>query len=100
TAGSADASEGAGNYRERTVRHGDTTPDGMREKARWVLAEQERRMAALGAGWADATATQVYTVHDIHGLLEDELAARGAMPAGLTWHYARPPVEGLDYEMD
>ena len=24
------------------------------------------------------------------------LAAR----AGLTWHYARPPVQGLEYEMD
>ena len=22
------------------------------------------------------------------------------MHAGLTWHYARPPVQGLDYEMD
>jgi hypothetical protein len=25
---------------------------------------------------------------------------RGAARAGLTWHYARPPVEGLEYEMD
>ena len=22
------------------------------------------------------------------------------MAAGLTWHFARPPVQGLDYEMD
>ena len=28
------------------------------------------------------------------------IVARGAMHAGLTWHYARPPVQGLDYEMD
>jgi hypothetical protein len=72
----------------------------MREKARWVLAEQERRLAALGASWGAATATQVYTVHDIHPFLAEELAARGAMSAGLTWHFARPPVQGLDYEMD
>jgi hypothetical protein len=25
---------------------------------------------------------------------------RGATPAGLTWHFARPPVQELDYEMD
>jgi hypothetical protein len=32
--------------------------------------------------------------------LADELAARGAMRAGLSWHFARPPVRDLDYEMD
>ena len=100
TAGSGEAAEGPGSYRERIVRYGDTSPAGMREKARWVLAEQERRMEALGAGWATATATQVYTVHDIHSFLAQEIVARGAMHAGLTWHYARPPVQGLDYEMD
>jgi hypothetical protein len=25
---------------------------------------------------------------------------RGATPGGLTWHFARPPVQGLDVEMD
>jgi hypothetical protein len=99
-AGSGEAREGQGSYRERTIRYGDTSPEGLREKARWVLAEQERRMQALGVGWQDATATQVYTVHDLHPFLADEIARRGAMPAGLTWHFARPPVQGLDYEMD
>ena len=99
-AGSGEAAEGPGSYRDRVVRYGDTTPEGMREKARWVLAEQERRMAALGFGWGDATATQVYTVYDFHSLVAAEIAGRGAMAAGLTWHFARPPVQGLDYEMD
>ena len=72
----------------------------MREKARFVLGEMERRMTALGFGWADVTATQVYTVYDIHPFLADEIVRRGAARAGLTWHYARPPVQGLDYEMD
>jgi hypothetical protein len=100
TAGSGEAAEGAGSYRERTIRYGDTSPEGMREKARWVLAEQERRMEALGFGWADATGVQVYTVHDFHGLVAGELAGRGAMDSGIVWHFARPPVQGLDYEMD
>jgi hypothetical protein len=99
-AGSGEVREGQGSYRERTIRYGDTSPEGLREKARWVLAEQERRMQALGVGWQDATATQVYTVHDLYPFLADEIARRGAMSAGLTWHFARPPVQGLDYEMD
>jgi hypothetical protein len=99
-AGSAEAKEGGASYRERTVRHGETTPEAMREKARYVLGELERRLAAFGAGWADATATQVYTVHDLHSFLAEEIVRRGAARAGLTWHYARPPVQGLEYEMD
>jgi hypothetical protein len=33
-------------------------------------------------------------------LLADEIVQRGAAASGLTWVYARPPVVGLDYEMD
>jgi hypothetical protein len=99
-AGSGEAPEGKGNYRDHTVARGDVSPAGMRAKAAFVLGEMERRLAALGAGWADTTATQVYTVHDIHPFLADELARRGAMRHGLIWHLNRPPVDGLDYEMD
>ena len=99
-AGSAETREGGASYRERTVRHGETTPEAMREKARYVLGELEHRLAAFGGGWADTTAAQVYTVHDLYGFLADEIVRRGAARAGLTWHYARPPVEGLEYEMD
>jgi len=99
-AGSGEAREGGASYAERIVRLGDQSPDGMREKARFVLGEMERRMSALSFGWSDVTATQVYTVFDIHPFLADEIVRRGAARAGLTWHYARPPVQGLDYEMD
>ena len=99
-AGSAEVPEGAGTYEERIVRPGDTSPEAMREKARYVLGAMEFRMAALGVSWADANVTQVYTVHDIHRFLADEIVSRGAASGGLTWYYARPPVEGLDYEMD
>ena len=99
-AGSADARESAAAGESRVIRPGDTTADGMRAKARHVLDTQEERLAAFGAGWADATATQVYSVHDIHAVLENDIQTRGAAPAGLTWFHARPPVEGLDYEMD
>ncbi len=98
--GAAEAAEGPGSYAERIIRPGDTSPDAMCEKARYVVGALEKRMGALGMGWNAATATQAYTVHDLFPVLESELAARGAVAGGLTWHYARPPVEGLDYEMD
>jgi hypothetical protein len=99
-AGSAEAREGGASYKERTVRYGETSPDAMRAKARYVLGELERRLAEFGFGWADTTATQVYTVHDLYPFLAEEIVRRGAARAGLAWHYARPPVQGLEYEMD
>ena len=99
-AGSAEAEEGVGDYRERTIRIGETSPDAMREKAVHVLNTMEHRMSLLGVGWKQATATQVYTVFDLYSFLDDEIVSRGASNYGLTWHYARPPVYGLDYEMD
>ena len=99
-AGSGEAPEGRGNYRDHIVRLGDVTAAGLREKARFVLGEMERRMAELGFGWNDTTAVQLYTVHDIHPFLADEIVRRGAARSGLTWHYNRPPVVDLEYEMD
>ena len=99
-AGSGEAPEGHKDYRSVTIRAGETTPDAILEKARWVLGEQERRLAALGATWRDVTATHVYTVHNIHPFLGPELVRRGAAAGGITWQFCRPPVEGLEYEMD
>ena len=98
--GSGEAPEGKGAYGQFIVRRGETSPDAMAEKARSVLGEMERRMRLLGFAWADTTATQVYSVHDIHPFLGSEIVRRGAARAGLTWHFARPPVVALEYEMD
>src|SRR5262245_41508664 len=65
-AGSGEAREGGAVYRERTVRYGETSPEAMREKAVFVLGEMERRLRLLGQSWSSTTATQVYTVHDLH----------------------------------
>jgi len=99
-AGSGEAVEGGASYRERIVRRGEVSAEAMLEKARFVLGEMQRRMQALGFGWADTTATQVYTVRDLYPFLADEIVRRGAAPAGLTWHFCRPPVIDLEYEMD
>lgn len=99
-AGGGEAPDGKANYHDFIVRRGDTSPAGLCEKIRYVMAQMEQRLAALGFSWKDAVSTQAYTVHDIGTLLEAEIVRHGAAAGGLAWHYARPPVVGLDYEMD
>ena len=98
--GSGEAPEGKGSYGKHVVRRGDTSADGLRDKARAVLGEMERRMQLLGFGWPQVTATQVYTVFDLYPHLADEIVRRGAADHGLAWHFCRPPVNVLDYEID
>lgn len=99
-AGGADSRPGSAPYNERIVRYGDTSPEGLREKVIHTIEEMERRLQALGFGWQDAVSTQIYTVQNIGHLVGTELARRGAAEGGLVWNYARPPVVGLEYEMD
>jgi len=48
-----------------------------------------------GFGWKDSTAVQVYSAY---ALPIDDIARRCG--SGLQWNYCRPPIEGLDFEMD
>jgi len=75
--GSGETPEGQASYEEGAIRRGETSPEAMREKACFVLGVMESRMAALGVGWAEASATQLYTVYDIHPFLADEIVSRG-----------------------
>jgi len=98
-AGSGEWPEG-GRFPEDIVARGDASAAGLRAKARWVCDMMQARLAGLAGDWRAASATQVYTVHDLHPFLGDEIIARAGNGAGLTWHYCRPPIEGLEYEMD
>lgn len=99
-AGGAESRDGPGTYPERTVRYRDLSPDGLKEKVRFTVGSMERRLGAFGFAWKDTSAVQAYTVHDFHPVMADELVRRGATRSGLTWHFARPPVIDLEYEMD
>jgi hypothetical protein len=99
-AGGGEAGTQGKTFRERIVRLGDTSPEGMRDKVLCVAVEMERRLGLLGFTWADAITTQAYTVQNIGHLVGEVLAARGACANGLQWHYARPPVIDLEFEMD
>ena len=99
-AGSGEALEGAGPYSERTVRYRDLSADGIKDKVRHVVGAMESRMGAFGFGWKETTAVQAYSIRDFHHALAAELVRRGVLRPGLTWHFARPPVVDLEYEMD
>ena len=94
-AGSGEWPEG-GKFPDDIVARGDTSEGGMRAKAALVLDTMERRMRGLGGlTWKDATAVQVYTAY---GLPIEDIASRAG--SALQWNYCRPPIEGLDFEMD
>ena len=82
------------------MRYRDLSAEGLKEKVGFTVREMERRLEALGGDWKDTTAVQAYTVHDFHPAMTEELVSRGVMRSGLTWHFARPPVVDLEYEMD
>jgi hypothetical protein len=96
--GSAEAAEGGARY--DIVRAGDVSLEGLREKVRFVLGVMEERLAALGFGWRDTTATNVYTVQNFFPLFGDEFISRDCGRTGLMWFAHRPPLAGLEYEMD
>ena len=88
--------------RAGVVRPDETSPDAMREKAAYVMAVMQARLAGLGATWADVTAVDVYTVHPLEGFLAtDILAPMGPAAAhGVHWYLSHPPIAGLAFEMD
>jgi hypothetical protein len=84
------------------VRMGETSRDALAAKARFVLALMDGRLRGLGVTWNDVTVTNIYTVHDVNALLTAEILPRmgRATQHGVTWHYTRPPIVSIEYEMD
>jgi hypothetical protein len=99
-AGSSEADQGPGEYRDSIVRLGETSVDAMRDKLRCVRAEQEKRLGVLGLGWRDVATTHAYSAPDIGPLIQEELLRYGAGTGAVTWIEARPPVVDLEFEMD
>lgn len=98
--GGGDALKGPEPYRERIIAYGDTSPTGLRQKMVHVIAEMHTRLKGLGLSWYDVTKVQAYSVQPIASLVNELLFKPGLIPDGLIWHFARPPVSGLEFEMD
>ena len=84
------------------VREGDISPEGMRAKAARVMEIMEARLAGLGMKWPDVTTVNVYTASTNAEWLAPQLLSRMGPDAvhGVHWYLSRPPVIGLDFEMD
>jgi hypothetical protein len=100
-AGAGELPEGSLDPHE-VVCSGDTSSEALAEKARFVLGLVEGRLDGLGATWNQVTVTNIYTVHDVNALLRAEILPRigRAGDHGVTWHYGRPPIVSIEYEMD
>ena len=87
---------------EGVIRSGETSKGALAEKIAFVVKTLKDRCAEMGADWERVTATNIYTPHNIHSLRVESLERpRGAAAIyGLCWHLARPPIEGLEFEMD
>jgi len=84
------------------VARGDTSVDGLRQKLECILHILGAHLSEMKLKWKIATAVNLYTVFDVHPLLSSALLPLldAASHCGVTWHYARPPVSGLDVEID
>ena len=84
------------------VAAGDVSPDAMRRKTICVLDNLGRLLGEMKLEWKDASAVNMYTVHDLHPLFATDLIPTIGEAAwrGIRWHYSRPPVVGLELEID
>lgn len=84
------------------VRPGETARDALQEKTASAMLAMHGSLAALEVAWGDVTALNLYTQHDLYPFLPAEiLAAMGpAATHGFHWYYSRPPVVGLEVEVD
>ena len=80
---------------------GDVSPLGMQTKLVHVMSVVTGRLAQLGFEWRDATHVELYAAEEIPGAMATLAAkATGAMLRGVRWHYGRPPVVGLEVELE
>lgn len=79
----------------------DVSAAGMQSKLAYVIGAVTDRLAELGLQWRDATHVELYSGADIPGAVA-QLAQRasGAVPRGVRWHFGRPPVVGLELELE
>lgn len=88
--------------REGIIALGDTSAAGLLTKARFVMQLMKSRLLGLGVDWPRVSAANVYTAHDVSSLIP-EAVLRPMGPAcvhGARWHYSRPPIEEIEFEMD
>ena len=87
---------------EAIIRLGEISSDALQEKAAFVVQVMASRLEELGVGWVEVTAVDIYTAHPLHSFLAATILEGMGQAAthGAHWFLARPPVTGLEFEMD
>ncbi len=87
---------------EGIIRAGETGEDAIREKAAHVMGIMRARLSGLKLSWEHVNAVDIYTVYPLHPILEETLLRplQQAAIHGVRWFYGRPPIVGLEFEMD
>jgi hypothetical protein len=87
-------------FPEGIVARGDTSPQGIERKVRYVVQTMQERAQGLSAQWSRLTAAQIYTVHDFSALIPTVFKTAGMLGPALSWHICNPPIQELEFEMD
>jgi hypothetical protein len=98
-AGSGEWPEGQP-FPEAIIARDDLSPKGFAAKVQFVMQTMRERCAGMGGDWARLTAAQIYTSLNFHALVESHLGGAGLTRNGLSWHFCKPPIIGLEFEMD
>jgi hypothetical protein len=86
----------------RPIAAGDTSVTGMREKVSFVIGAVTNRLGELGLTFRDASQVEFYSAGNVETVLSEVLLPAIEEPArrGLRWHFGRPPVTGLEVELE
>jgi hypothetical protein len=87
---------------EGSVRAGESSPDALAAKTAAVVDELGGRLAELGLEWSAVGQVAIYTAHDALAVVQAALLPRLGQAAvhGLRWFPSRPPIVGLEMEID
>jgi len=101
-AGAGDLNDQATLTTAAVVRPGESSAHALREKAAAVMACMQSRLSGLGMDWRGVSAVNVYTAYPLHPLLVEGILQKVGPAAahGVTWHYSKPPIADLIFEMD
>ena len=74
----------------------------MQAKAIAVMQAMQARLTGLQATWSDVTTVDIYTVQPLQPYLATAILKLMGQAAihGVHWFYSRPPIIGLEFEMD
>ncbi len=80
----------------------DVSASGLTQKTKFVLDRLGEHLVEMKMTWADATAVNLYTVHDAYLVFASTLLPMigTAAQRGVTWHYTHPPVDAMQLEID